>query len=403
MDRFLRDITGNHDLSFGGKVVVLGGDFRQCLPVIPQASTAQVLQSTVKGSDLWDTFSQNTFCLTHNQRSNNQAFSDWLLHIGNGTDHRNRNTDHVDFAQTPIQIVHSLDDLISTVYGNSINIGNLSTFNSTIILAPKNKQINLINEKVLDLIDTPSIQCLSVNHPILDGNHPVIPEEILETLQPSGFPPHIMNLKLGAVYMMLRNLNVKKGLCNGSRIAIRSIGTRLVFYDLLYSDGTVREENLLLPRITLTPTEGYPFMFQRTQYPIIPAYSGTFNKCQGCTFERIGIDLTEPCFSHGQLYVALSRARNFDKITLLLPEGETLVRNVVWRSILQADRIEQDSSIPPIEGAILQSEDNPSLDPAADFLNNDYLQFYANNDQDALSYSPVSASDSGDDHQSNPE
>ena len=266
IDRFLKDITGVHELPFGGKVVVVGGDFRQCLPVIPHASTAQVLHSTVKGSDLWDIFNQNTFHLTHNQRSNNLDFSKWLLHIGNGTEEDNTRTDHVDFANTPIKIVYSLEDLITSVYGNNMPIHNLRNFNSTIILAPKNKQINLINDKVLDLIDTPSIQSLSVNHPILDGNHPIIPEEILETLQPAGFPPHNLTLKLGAVYMLLRNLNVKKGLCNGSRIAIRSIGTRLLFYDLLNTDGTVREENLILPKITLIPTEGYPFMFRRTQY-----------------------------------------------------------------------------------------------------------------------------------------
>jgi hypothetical protein len=310
-------------------------------------------------------------------------FSTWLLKIGNGEDHLNMPLTKVDFARTPIQVVHSTDALIHSVYGNSMHLANLRTFNSTIILAPKNKQINLINEKVLNLIDTPSRTSLSMNHPIMDGNHPIVPEDILETLQPTGFPPHNLTLKLGAVYMLLRNLNVKRGLCNGSRIAIKSIGTRLIFYDLLNSDGSIREEDLILPKITLTPVEGYPFMFNRTQYPIIPAYSGTFNKCQGCTFEKIGIDLTEPCFSHGQLYVALSRARNFDRITVLLPEGETSVNNIVWRSILQQERIQEDSSVPPISGEILLGEESPRVDPTPLMLNDDHLEHYASTVMDS--------------------
>lgn len=103
-------------------------------------------------------------------------------------------------------------------------------------------------------------------------------------------------------------------------------------------------------------------MFHRLQFPIIPAYSGTFNKCQGCTFEKIGIDLTQPCFSHGQLYVALSRARNFDSITVLLPESESRVENVVWKSILQQSRIDSTQNHQPVTGEILLSEDNTNED-----------------------------------------
>jgi hypothetical protein len=80
----------------------------------------------------------------------------------------------------------------------------------------------------LNIIHTPSTENLAINHPIVDGNHPIIPDELLEQIQPSGFPPHKLTIKVGAVYMLLRNLNVKKGLCNGSRILIQSCSEKLI-------------------------------------------------------------------------------------------------------------------------------------------------------------------------------
>lgn len=45
----------------------------------------------------------------------------------------------------------------------------------------------------------------------------------------------------------------------------------------------------------------------RRQFPIRPAFAMSINKSQGQTFKRVGIFLPNPCFTHGQLYVALSR------------------------------------------------------------------------------------------------
>ncbi len=56
-----------------------------------------------------------------------------------------------------------------------------------------------------------------------------------------------------------------------------------------------------------------------TQYPIKLAWAVTIHKGQGMTFERVIIDIGRGTFSHGQLYVALSRCTSLNGIVLKKP------------------------------------------------------------------------------------
>ncbi|XP_015959923.1 uncharacterized protein LOC107483820 [Arachis duranensis] len=97
LDRTLRDIMvsvsdRNKDLPFGGKVVVLGGDFRQVLPVILEGSRAEIVMALINSSVLWKYC--KVLCLTKNMRltmgseqstpQELRLFSDWILQIGEG-------------------------------------------------------------------------------------------------------------------------------------------------------------------------------------------------------------------------------------------------------------------------------------------------------------------------------
>lgn len=63
------------------------------------------------------------------------------------------------------------------------------------------------------------------------------------------------------------------------------------------------------------------YRIERFQFPVSIGYALTINKSQGQTFNQIGLELQTPVFSHGQLYVALSRVRSFNnlKIRVLYP------------------------------------------------------------------------------------
>jgi len=69
------------------------------------------------------------------------------------------------------------------------------------------------------------------------------------------------------------------------------------------------------------------------QYPIKLAWAITIHKSQGLTFDKLIIDLDHGAFTHGQVYVALSRCRSL--------EGIILKRPVRRRDIIFDDRIQQ--------------------------------------------------------------
>ena len=88
LDRSLRDLMGMSNEPFGGKIILLAGDFRQCLPVVPGANRAATVNHCINKSELWKHF--KVFQLTENMRVKAsgdpilETFDKWTLGIGNG-------------------------------------------------------------------------------------------------------------------------------------------------------------------------------------------------------------------------------------------------------------------------------------------------------------------------------
>jgi ATP-dependent exoDNAse (exonuclease V) alpha subunit len=62
----------------------------------------------------------------------------------------------------------------------------------------------------------------------------------------------------------------------------------------------------------------------------------TINKSQGQSVTHVGLDLQTPVFSHGQLYVALSRCTSGQRIKVLFPDDQphTKTTNIVYPEVL---------------------------------------------------------------------
>lgn len=81
--------------------------------------------------------------------------------------------------------------------------------------------------------------------------------------------------------------------------------------------------------------DAFPFKLRRLQLPVRLAFSMIINKAQGQTFDRVGIYLPYPVFTHGQLYVAFSRVRDSDSIRVQLDsKANNQTRNVIYEEIL---------------------------------------------------------------------
>jgi ATP-dependent DNA helicase PIF1 len=119
-----------------------------------------------------------------------------------------------------------------------------------------------------------------------------------------------LQLKRGAAVMCTVNLDMEKGICNGSQ----GIVTNFVGAD---RRPEVRFSNGLT--IVLGPhtwqSADYPTI-TISQYPLQLAWALTIHKIQGATLAMAQIDIGSGIFEYGQTYVALSRIQSLDGLYL---------------------------------------------------------------------------------------
>ena len=154
-------------------------------------------------------------------------------------------------------------------------------------------------------------------------------------------PPHNFRVKVGSIIIILRDLTPENGLFNGTRLFVK-LATLLTLICYLLSNP---QHAVIIPRIQLAPSQSpLPFTLRQRQFPIRLVYAMTTNKSQGQTFDRVRLLLPSPVFSHGQLYVALSRVRTRNDIKIQMVDGPIQgfnsdrgtysTRNIVYREVI---------------------------------------------------------------------
>ncbi|CAN1142587.1 ATP-dependent DNA helicase PIF1 [Linum perenne] len=321
---------------FGGKIVILGGDFRQTLPIVPNGGREDNLNASLTRSYLWNHCT--LLELRTNMRVNSSSinmfpiseglnFPEWVLVVGDGKicpiAHINHST--MDWISIPEQLlipksINPIIDLVARVYPDlARNHQSVAYIRTRAIVTPTNQVVSCINDYVLTQIP---------------GDERIY----LSSVTFNGMPEHQLRLKPYAIIMLLRNLNPSAGLCNGTRILLTHLGEHTLRG--LIIGGSFEGTIAIIPRIVLDKTDpNWPFTLKRRQYPVRLCYAMTINKSQGQTLEHIGIYLPNPVFSHGQLYVALSRARSVEGVHISIQNDanipETSTRNIVYKEIFE--------------------------------------------------------------------
>ena len=96
-------------------------------------------------------------------------------------------------------------------------------------------------------------------------------------MTPNGLPPHKLILKIGAILILLRYLNLEDGLCNGTRLIVRTLGEYVMNADIITGNnvGII----ILIPRIDLSPSkEQIPFNMIRREFLIRLGFAMTINE-----------------------------------------------------------------------------------------------------------------------------
>ena len=321
IDTTLKDIRSSSEV-MGGLLTLLCGDFRQILSGIRQGTRANIVDACLKLSSLW------RVALQADERA--EMFANKLLRLGNGETDTVQSPDYVSLLNfgTPAE---NIDILLDRIYPQiHSNYENHTWLMQRAILAPHNDSVRQINKLLAEKLPTQTHTYTAINSVVDEEQAVQFPVEFLNSIEVSGLPPHVLDLKCGMPVMLLRSIKPPE-LMNGTRCIIHNCNRH--FVEVVIAAGIYSGQHHSIPRIPLRPSDTmFPFQFERKQFPLRPCFAMTINKAQGQTPKVIVLDLRQPIFAHGMLYVALSRTGKEDSITTSSSQG--LARNVFYTEVL---------------------------------------------------------------------
>ncbi len=289
MDRFLRALTHSH-LPFGGKQVVFVGDLFQLPPVVRHGSADEVMLNYLYGNGtpyFYKAYALKRMNLPKIEfqkvyRQQDQPFLDILnrMRVGENT-------------QKDFEIINehvSTDD----------KLGDYS-----VTLTAYNKIAEDINETRLSEIDSEEF-CYEGD---LDGKF---------KMQDAPVPVNL-KLKVGAQVIFCRN-DYPRGVFNGTIAIVTKLAEDQINVALENGKTITVEKMVWESKESVYNAESHKIesdvVGTFTQYPLKLAWAITIHKSQGMTFDRMHFDLTRGTFAPGQAYVAISRMRSLNGLTL---------------------------------------------------------------------------------------
>lgn len=344
---------------FGGKTVLGLGDFRQIAPVVPGGCQAEIEAASLKSHKaLWR--QARVHRLTEQIRAaEDEAHAMFVRRVGNGMEKKEDMVLHGELHTQISPLLRSYnthfdqEEACSAVWTPQVlhdiaqDPACAQQLHQRAVLSMRTKDVASINKQVLQQAPGQAATFLSSTRVDTIDSNPELKaksrgphrsrlesglsdERWLQGLQDNSVPSHTLELKPGCLCFLMRNLSVDEKAMNNSKVQIvtverqRSTSSQRKVYLAIRILAT---GNLFyLGRMTFYFTTECGTRVCRKQYPLRLAYGMTVNRSQGQTLDFVCLDLRVPPFSHGQLYVALSRVRKKSRlIVLTIPEYARLV------------------------------------------------------------------------------
>nr|XP_043639113.1 ATP-dependent DNA helicase PIF1-like [Erigeron canadensis] len=275
-----------------------------------------------------------------------KQFAEWILKVGDGV--LGEENDGEASIQIPNDLLildkaNPLKALIDFTYPNMLeSLQDPMFFQQRAILAPTRDVVGCINEKLLEMMPGEEATYLSSDglcetEQTTEIDSALFSTEVINSLRLAGLPNHKLVLKVDVPVMLLRNLDQQNGLCNGTRLQVVKLGKHVIEAKII--TGTNIGQHTLISRLKMTPSDKrIPVKICRKQFPISMCFAMTINKSLGQSLDRVGLYLPRPVFSHGQLYVTVSRVKSKKGLKILIEEEDSITNkttNVVYKEVLQ--------------------------------------------------------------------
>lgn len=300
MDRYLRAVFSTH-MPFAGKQIVFVGDLYQLPPVVKRGSADEEMLNDLYGVGVPFFYKAHVL-----KRMNLPKIEFRKIYRQNDADFV-RILNKIRIGETKKEDLEILNQHICNTKETKDYSVTLTAFNNMAIS---------INEEKLDEIEAEEF--------IYEG-------KITGDFKRKDFPvPDKLRLKVGAQVIFCRN-DYMHGCANGTIAKVvalteKSIKVKLengseFEVDKVTWESKERVYNRESRKIESKVVGAY------AQYPLKLAWAITIHKSQGMTFDRMHLDLTRGTFAPGQAYVAISRMRSLDGLTLsnaIMPHHITL-------------------------------------------------------------------------------
>lgn len=303
IDAVLRQVRHRHQLPFGGVQLLLIGDLYQLSPVAREDEW-RIMRQWYQGPYF---FQARVF----------QELSPVYIEL-----------DHV-YRQSNQQFV----DILNEVRTNTLSPASLAVLNSrympdyrddqSILLSTHNRKVDAINAREMEALST---RCWTYEG-VVEGTFP-------EAMYPMDLT---LNLKVGARVMFIKNDSSQdKRYYNGKLGVVSELDTDSIIVSV-EGEPPIEVHQETWENIRYTSDKNSDELHTEVigtfeHYPLRLAWAVTIHKAQGLTFDHVVID-AEDAFAAGQVYVALSRCRSLEGLTLLSPVPERALTNA--RDVVQ--------------------------------------------------------------------